>query len=123
GSMATREHQPGGWVSGSTGAADGREGKERSMHIVAKFYETYSICDVVSGLLENTLDHALLLEGFHCDERWVDWLTPYDKQSVLHQFIDFVVQGVHSEQADSFDIDKQKRIYTNLKKIPPAIAD
>ena len=93
------------------------------MHIVAKFYETYSICDVVSGLLKNTLDHARLLEGFHCDEQWVGWLAPYEKQSVLHLFISFVVQGVHSEQADGFDIDRQKKIYVNFKGIPPAIAD
>lgn len=97
--------------------------RDQSMHIVAKFYETYNICDVVSGLMENTLDHALLLEGFHCDEQWADWLAPYEKQSVLHLFIGFVVQGVHSEQADSLDIDKQKKIYANFKNIPFAIAD
>src|SRR3546814_8523821 len=90
------------------------------MHIVARFYETYNICDVVSGLLRNTLDHALLLEGFHCDERWSAWLNPYEKQSVLHLFIEFVVQGMHSEQYDSFDIDKQKKIYQNFKEIPLA---
>src|SRR3546814_12390807 len=93
------------------------------MHIVARFYETYNICDVVSGLLRNTLDHALLLEGFHCDERWSAWLNPYEKQSVLHLFIEFVVQGMHSEQSDSFDIDKQKKIYQNFKEIPLAIVD
>lgn len=93
------------------------------MHIVARFYETYNICDVVSGLLKNTLDHALLLEGFHCDGQWSEWLAPYRKRSVLHLFIGFVVQGMHSEQADDFDIDKQKKIYTNFKDIPPAVAD
>uniref|UniRef100_UPI000D3D51B5 HNH endonuclease n=1 Tax=unclassified Variovorax TaxID=663243 RepID=UPI000D3D51B5 len=93
------------------------------MHIVAKFYETYNICDVVNGLLNNMSDHALLLEGFHCDEQWSSWLAPYEKQTVLHLFIGFVVQGIHSEQADAFDIEKQKRIYANFKEIPPAIAD
>ncbi|AZU58165.1 HNH endonuclease [Ralstonia sp. 22086] len=93
------------------------------MHIVARFYETYNICDVVSGLLKNTPDHAVLLEGFHCDEQWAGWLAPYEKQSVLHLFISFVVQGVHSEQADDFGIDKQKRIYANFKEIPLASVD
>lgn len=93
------------------------------MHIVAKFYETYSICDVVNGILKNTLNHALLLEGFHCDQRWADWLTPYKKESVLHMFISFVVQGMHSEQADEFDIDRQKRIYASFKSVSSAIAD
>ncbi|MGE1001455.1 HNH endonuclease [Ralstonia pseudosolanacearum] len=97
--------------------------KGENMHIVARFYETYNICDVVSGLLKNTLDYAGLLEGFHCDEQWAGWLAPYEKQSVLHLFISFVVQGVHSEQADDFGIDKQKKIYANLKETPPAIAD
>jgi hypothetical protein len=102
--------------------AAGRNG-EKCMHIVAKFYETYNICDVVSGLLKDTLDHALLLEGFHCDEQWAGWLAPYEKQSVLHLFIGFVVRGVHSEQADGFDIDRQKKIYANFKEISFAIAD
>lgn len=93
------------------------------MHIAAKFYETYNICDVVSGLLKDTSAHALLLEGFHCDGQWAGWLAPYAKQSVLHLFISFVVQGVHSEQAGGVDIDKKKKIYTNFKKIPFAIAD
>jgi hypothetical protein len=93
------------------------------MHIVAKFYETYNICDVVGGLLTNTLDHARLLEGFHCDEQWSGWLAPYRRQSVLHLFIEYVVQVVHSEQADEFDIEKQKRIYASFKRIPEAIED
>ncbi len=63
------------------------------------------------------------MEGFHCDEQWAGWLAPYKKQSVLHLFISFVVQGVHSEQADDFDIVKQKSIYTNFKRISPALAD
>lgn len=93
------------------------------MHIVAKFYETYNMCAVVDGFLKNTLDNALLLEGFHCDEQWTGWLPPYQKYSVLHQFIEFVVRGFHSDQANEFDIDKSKRIYESFKEIPAAIAD
>lgn len=93
------------------------------MHIVARFYETYSICDVISGLLNNTLEHALLLEGFHCDEQCADWLAPYEKESVLHLFIGYVVQGIHSEQAEGLDIDGQREIYVNFKEVPFAIAD
>lgn len=48
------------------------------------------MCDVVSGLLKHPLDHALCLEGFHCDEQWAGWLAPYEKRSVLHLFIGFV---------------------------------
>lgn len=93
------------------------------MQFEARFYETYNMCAVISGFLKHPFDHALWLEGFHCDEQWASWLAPYEKRSVLHQFIAFVVQGVHSEQAGDFDIKKQKSIYANLKDIPPAIAD
>src|SRR3546814_8944817 len=91
------------------------------MHIVARFYETYNICDVVSGLLRNTLDHALLLEGFHCDERWSAWLNPYEKQSVLHLFIEFVVQGMHSEQSDSFRSEEHTSELQSLMRISYAV--
>lgn len=93
------------------------------MNIEVKFYETYSICDVVSRLLWDTLEHAIELEGFHCDEQWADWIAPYEKQSVLHRFIGFVVQGMHSDQAGSFDIGRHKKIYARFKNIPSAIAD
>jgi hypothetical protein len=93
------------------------------VHIVAKFYETYSMCAVVDEFLKNTLDHALLLEGFHSDGRWAGWLGPYQKYSVFHQFIEFVVRGSHSDQTDEFDIDKSKRMYKSFKEIPAALAD
>lgn len=93
------------------------------MHIVAKFYETYNMCAIVDQFLKNTLDNALLLEGFHCDEQWAGWLVPYQKYSVLHQFIEFVVRVVHSDQADQFDIEKSKQMYCSFKEIPEAIAD
>ncbi len=93
------------------------------MHIVAKFYETYNMCAIVDRLLKNTLDNALLLEGFHCDEQWAGWLTPYQKYSALHRFIEFVIRVVHSDQADQFDIEKSKRMYCSFKGIPDAIAD
>ena len=45
------------------------------MNIAAKFYETYNMCAVVDGFLKNTLDNALSLEGFYCEEQWVGWLV------------------------------------------------
>ena len=97
--------------------------KGKTMNILAKFYETYNMCAVVDELLKNTLDNALLLEGFHCDEQWAEWLAPYQKYSVLHQFIEFAVRGFHSDQAEEFDVDKDKRMYASFKEIPAAIAD
>lgn len=55
------------------------------MQFVAKFYETYNICDVVSGFQKHPFDHALWLEGSHCDKQRTGWLAPNGKRSVLHQ--------------------------------------
>lgn len=33
------------------------------MHFVARFYETYNICDVVNGMLSHTLDHGFARES------------------------------------------------------------
>lgn len=48
---------------------------------------------------------------------------PYQKYSVLHQFIEFAVRGTHADQSSDFDIDKSKRMYASFKEIPAAIAD
>jgi hypothetical protein len=93
------------------------------MNIVAKFYKTYSMCAVVNDFLKNTLDNSLSLECFHCDEQWANWLAPYQKYSVFHQFIEFAVRSFHADQADNFDIGKSKRMYASFREIPGAIDD
>lgn len=78
------------------------------MHIEAKFYETYYLCSIVDGVLKNRFEYIVSLEGFHCDGQWAGWLTPYRKYSVFHQFIEFVVRDVHSEQAEEVDLPSRK---------------
>ncbi|PKV44445.1 HNH endonuclease [Janthinobacterium sp. 61] len=74
------------------------------MHIEAKFYDTYYLCSIVDGILKNRFENIVALEAFHCDGQWAGWLAPYKKYSVFHQFIEFVVRDVHSEQAEEVEL-------------------
>lgn len=74
------------------------------MHIEAKFYETYYLCSIVDGILKKRFEHIVALEAFHCDGQWAGWFAPYKKYSVFHQFIEFVVRNVHSEQAEEVEL-------------------
>lgn len=89
----------------------------------AKYYETYSMCSIVDGVIRNISDHLRTLEGFHCDGQWADWLRPYQKYSVLHQFIEFSVTEVHAEEAEAMDLDERKRLLKSFERIPEALSD
>lgn len=79
------------------------------------------MCDIVDRIIRVPSEYITLLEGFHCDGGW-DWLIePFEKYSALHKFIEYVVRGVHSEQAGAFDLGKSQRITQNFKDIPEAI--
>jgi hypothetical protein len=93
------------------------------MYIEGRFYETYFLCSTIDVILKNRFDYLGELEGFYCDGQWAGWLGPYDKYSVFHRFIEYVVRGVHSEQADEVDMSSRQRVVDGLEKIPAAIDD
>ncbi len=93
------------------------------MNIEARFYETYELCSIVHGVLAHRFDYLRNLEGFHCDGGWGSWAKPYQKYSVIHQFVEFVVQAVHREQAEAVDIDQRKERMSAFKSVPLAIED
>ena len=93
------------------------------MKIEARFYETYEMCDVVDRILRDPLGHLVKLEGFHCDGGWFDLVTPFQKYSAFHRFIEFVVREVHAEQLEAFNLQANQRIFQNFCDIPPALAD
>ncbi|MFZ5780400.1 MAG: HNH endonuclease [Pseudomonadota bacterium] len=78
---------------------------------------------MVDEVIGRRFDHLRKLEGFHCDEQWTSWLQPYKKYTVFHEFIEFIVQGVHAEQADAVDMDERKAAMAAYEDIPAAIED
>lgn len=93
------------------------------MRIEARFYETYDLCAVVSGVLNDRWSHLRKLEGFHCDGQWAFWARPYEKYSVLHQFIEFIVLDVHQDQAVAVDLDERRQLRAAYADIPEALKD
>lgn len=93
------------------------------MHIQARFYETYELCAIVDGVLHDQAEHVVKLEGFHGDDQWTAWVSPYKKYSAFHQFIEFVVREVHAEQADAVDMAKRKNMFAAYASVPGAIED
>ncbi|WAC73153.1 HNH endonuclease signature motif containing protein [Roseateles sp. SL47] len=87
----------------------------------ARHYETYSLCSIVDGVIRNTSDHLRILDGFHCDGQWAGWLRPFQKYSVLHQFIEFSVRQVHAEESDGVDLEERKRMLKSFERIPEAL--
>ncbi|WP_099770291.1 HNH endonuclease, partial [Acinetobacter baumannii] len=84
-------------------------------------YETYEICGIIDQIIRNPFDYLVKLEGFYCDEEWLFLAMPYEKYSILHKFIEYVLDEIHSEQADEYDLEKEQRIFLDFQGIPEAL--
>ncbi|ENX45941.1 hypothetical protein F886_01379 [Acinetobacter sp. NIPH 542] len=91
------------------------------MNIQARFYETYEICGIIDQIIRNPFDYLLKLESFSCDEDWLFLAMPYDKYSILHKFIEYVLDEIHSEQAEEYDLENEQRIFLDFQGIPEAL--
>ncbi|MDO8771589.1 MAG: HNH endonuclease signature motif containing protein [Burkholderiaceae bacterium] len=93
------------------------------MKIQARFYETYELCAIVDAVLDDPMEHARMLEAFHCDDQWTSLVEPFEKNSAFHRFISFIVHDAYSEQAAAVELDIRKKIVRNFVRIPAAIQD
>lgn len=93
------------------------------MKIEARFYETYEMCDIIDRILRDPSTYVVRLEEFHCDGAWLDLVTPFQKYSAFHRFIEFVARNVHAEQFESFDLQKNQRIFRDFSGKPRALAN
>lgn len=93
------------------------------MNIEARFYETYEICGIIDEVIRNPYSHLLTLEGFYCDGGWLYLVEPYKKYSILHKFIEYMLRGIHDEQAYAVDLKERQRTFIDFQDIPEALKD
>lgn len=93
------------------------------MNIKARFYKTYEICGIIDEILRDPIEHLQKLEAFYNDDEWLYLAKPYEKYSVLHKFIEFILEEIHAEQVSAINLHDQQEIFTNFRDIPDALND
>lgn len=93
------------------------------MDIDARFYKTYEICGIIDEIIRNPVEYQIQLEGFYCDDRWTSFIEPFKKYSILHEFIEYILNKIHMEQLSSFNLKRHQKVFLDFKDIPEALID
>lgn len=91
--------------------------------IEARFYETYYFCNVVRNVLHDQFSYLRNLNDFYCDDRIFYLVQPFQKYSVFHEFIEFIVEDIFYEEASKVELVDRRELIEKFQYIPSAIND
>lgn len=87
-----------------------------------KFYQSYSFAQGIQNIVYNTFEYVRGLDEFYGDDKHLNYVQPFQKYSVLHNFIEFVVeQTIHDENCRYFNLEKRIKDIKRFETIPQAI--
>lgn len=85
------------------------------------YYETYSFANAVTNVLEHQFDYLQHLDGFFGDGNYLGLVAPFQKYSAFHMFIEFVIDGIMSDDVYEVKLDVRQDTLDQLKNIPGAL--
>jgi hypothetical protein len=88
-----------------------------------KFYETYYFCNIIRNILHDQFSYIRHLNEFYGDDLHYNLVRPFEKISVFHYFIEFIVEDVYYDETSSIDLEERKKTYKKYKGIPGALED
>ncbi len=89
----------------------------------ARFYETYYFCNIIRNVLSDQMSFMRNLNDFYGDEKILYLISPFEKYSAFHVFIEYVIDEVYFEQLTSEDIERRCDLLEQYRNIPAALAD
>jgi hypothetical protein len=87
----------------------------------AKFYDTYHFCNVVKNVLYHSENYLGVLNDFHGDGRIYYRLSTFNKYSILHEFIEFIVHDIYYDQSSEAALEKKQKTQEAYQDIPIAL--
>lgn len=65
-----------------------------------RYFETYYFANIVNNIISEPFNYLRSLNDFFGDENYRNFLTPFPKVSVLHNFIIFIVDSINYEDLE-----------------------
>jgi len=84
----------------------------------ARFYETYYFCNIIRNVLCCPDDYLRILNDFYGDGAIFYRVSGFQKYSVLHDFIEFVVEDIYYDRVNSDAIADSKNLIDKFKDLP-----
>jgi hypothetical protein len=95
----------------------------RRFTLSTTFYDTYSMAMAVQNMLADRFEFAGLINEFFCDDACLGLVQPYRKQSALHVFVAWMIDGILYEESIGLDLEPRQRTLEMFAKLPPALND
>ncbi|WP_426233891.1 HNH endonuclease [Pseudomonas sp. TWP3-2] len=86
----------------------------------AKFYDTYYFCNVIKSILYHSENHLGVLNEFYGDGRIYYRLSTFNKYSVFHEFVEFIVHDIYYDQSSEAALANKQKMYEDYQDIPIA---
>src|SRR5438034_247111 len=89
----------------------------------AQFHGTYYFASIVQAIARDPFSYSRDLEGFYGDDRYLDFVRPFPRDSAFHAFISFVIDRLVYEEIDEVDLEQRKQQFEAFHDTPSAMAD
>jgi len=86
--------------------------------INARFYETYQFAYAVKNILEDQFEYIRSLNDFYGDGSYLRFCEPYQPYSAFHQFLEFVLDELLTDDTEKFDLERWKELAERYRSIP-----
>jgi len=77
----------------------------RESLVTMEYFETYYYANIVHNILDDPMDFLRNLLNWHEDQEESLFLQPFPKWSVLHDFSNFIIEGLMYESLDDVTLD------------------
>ncbi len=91
--------------------------KRQSIEI--RYSYTYYYAGVIKNVLENTMDYCRAIDEFYGEPMNLFFYKPYQKFSILHEFIEFIVDRLFYEELYRIDFQNKSNEYNRVKDVHP----
>jgi hypothetical protein len=88
----------------------------------AQFHGTYYFASVVGNIVRDPIVYIRKLDDFYGDDRYLNYVRPFPRDSAFHWFICFVVDALVFEEIDEVDLEDRKRQFATFQNMPEALA-
>lgn len=79
-----------------------------------KYFDTYYFINIINNIIKNPSTHGRGLDGFYGDDKCYYVVENFNKFSVLHKFIYYIIESINYEEIDDVLLDS---VVFNNKKL------
>ncbi|RKI14264.1 HNH endonuclease [Corallococcus sp. AB030] len=75
-----------------------------------RFRDSYYYSNIINNVIDHDFDYLVTLDEFFGDSKHAYLARPFKKHSALHQFIEYTISRLLSEDSDNIDLERRQKM-------------